>query len=498
MTSQLFKWGILAPTACVVLGFSGCTDLEIEEVDSIIVEDDGSGQAAGDPEQLVNGVYNGLSTFTDQANTYSLFEHPSDELIPPTRGVDWGDNGVWRTLHAHTWDATHAQVLNAWNTLNSRIFNTAEILAANPTAEQEAQGRFLQGFFMWHVLDLYGVVPFREFEQGVDELPRVISRSDAIDIAIDQVEASTANLPSAGPGENFQGTKAAAYSMLTRMYLNKAVYKAADPAGPYDHNAEDLQKVIDYADMVTAEGYSFDEDYFGIFEAGSDKEPILVSEQGTPQNRWMMTLHYSQNPEGWNGFTTLADFYNSFDPADPRVGSDPTPDGTASSGIGTGFLQGQQVTDNGDVLIDGRTQQPLVFTEEVGLAGVPTNAGVRVIKYHPARSGKYIIIRYAESQLNKAEAQLRLGDAAGALETVNTMRSTRGTPELSSIDLDGMLMERGFELYWEGLRRVDQIRFGTFTDTWEEKTVTDPTRVLFPIPQQALDSNPNLQQNPGY
>ncbi|WP_211295278.1 RagB/SusD family nutrient uptake outer membrane protein [Neolewinella xylanilytica] len=498
MTSQLFKWGIMAPVAGTLLVLTACTDLEIEEVDSIIVEDTGSGQVAGDPEQLVEAVYNGLSTFTDQANTYSLFEHPSDELIPPTRGVDWGDNGVWRTLHAHTWDATHAQVLNAWNTLNSRIFNTAEILAANPNARQEAHGRFLQGYFMWHVLDLYGVVPFREFEQGVDELPRVIPRSEAIELAIDQVEASIDSLPSAGPGENIQGTKAAAYSMLTRMYLNKAVYLAQNPAGPYEHNPEDLQKVIDYADMVTEEGYSFDPNYFEIFEAGSDHEPILVSNQGTPENRWMMTLHYSQTPSGWNGFTTLADFYNSFDPADPRIGNEPTPDGTPSSGIGTGFLQGQQVNDQGNVLIDTRTQQPLFFTEEVDLAGVPTNAGVRVIKYHPARSGKYILIRYAESQLNKAEAQLRLGDAEGALETVNAMRATRGTPELSSIDLDGMLMERGFELYWEGLRRVDQIRFGTFTDTWDHKTVTDPTRVLFPIPQQALDSNPNLVQNPGY
>ncbi len=498
MKFQLLKWGILAQAGLVLIGLSACTDLAIEEVDSIVVEDTGAGQAAGDPAQLVEAAYNGLSTFTDQANTYSLFQHTSDEMIPPTRGVDWGDNGVWRTLHAHTWDPTHAQVLNAWNTLNSRIFNTAEILAANPNAEQQAQGRFLQGFFMWHVLDLYGVVPFREFEQGVDELPRVISRSDAINIAISQVEASIDDLPGAGPGQNIQGTKAAAYSMLTRMYLNKAVYEAENPAGPYEHNAADLQKVIEYADAVTAEGYSFDDDYFGIFEAGSDNEPILVSNQGSPENRWMMTLHYSQTPSGWNGFTTLADFYNSFDPADPRFGREPTPDGTASSGIGVGFLEGQQVDENGDILIDTRTQQPLFFTEDVDLAGVPTNAGIRVIKYHPARSGKYIILRYAESQLNKAEAQLRLGDTEGALETVNLMRSTRGTPELNSIDLDAMLMERGFETYWEGLRRVDQVRFGTFTNTWDHKTVTDPTRVLFPIPQQALDSNPNLTQNPGY
>ena len=498
MFNLLQNWRLLALAGGALLGTTACTDLAIDEVDSVVIEETSSGGSTGDPAQLVEAAYNSLGAFTDQAGVYSLYEHPSDELIPPTRGVDWGDNGVWRTLHTHNWDVTHEQVLNAWNTLNSRIFATEEILSSEPNAQQEAQARFLQGYLMWHVLDLYGVVPFRDFDQGVDELPRIISRPDAIQQAIDQVEASIANLPSAGPGENIQGTKAAAYAMLSRMYLNRAVYVAADPAGPYDFSNDDLQKVVDYADMVTAEGYSFDEDYFGIFEAGSDKEPILVSNQGTPQNRWMMTLHYAQNPSGWNGFTTLADFYNAFDEADPRKGRDATPDGTDFSGIGVGFLVGQQVTDSNTVVIDNRSQQPLSFTEEVGLAGQPTNTGVRVIKYHPARAGKYILLRYSESQLNKAEAMLRMGDAAGALETINLMRSTRGTPELSSIDLDGMLMERGFETYWEGLRRTDQIRFGTFTDTWDEKTVTDPTKVLFPIPQQAIDSNPNLVQNPGY
>ena len=61
-----------------------------------------------------------------------------------------------------------------------------------------------------------------------------------------------------------------------------------------------------------------------------------------------------------------------------------------------------------------------------------------------------------------------------------------------------MLDERGRELYWEGNRRSDQVRFGAFTGTWAAKTNTEAHRVLFPIPQQALDSNPNLKQNTGY
>ncbi len=497
MKSNYLTKGLLATVAFSLIGLYSCTSLEIEEVDSIVVESTG-GATAGDPTQLVEAAYNDLSVFTDQANLYSLFQHPSDELIPPTRGVDWGDNGVWRTLHAHTWDATHAQVLNAWNSLNQRIFKTAEILAASPSTEEAAQANFLQGFYVWHVLDLYGQVPFREFGEGVDVLPRVLSRSEALDLAIQKVEASIAGLPSMGPGENIRGSKAAAYAILTRMYLNKAVYTAANPAGPYEHQTADLDKVIEYADLLTAEGYEFDDDYFSIWEAGTDKEPILVSNQGSGQNRWMMTLHYSQNPSGWNGFTTISDFYDQWDQNDPRFGVPATPDGTEFSGISVGMLEGQQYDDNGDEVIDTRSQQPLKFTEEVKLAGAPTAQGIRVIKYHPGRASKYIILRYAESQLNKAEALLRKGDNAGALAVINEMRTARGGATLSSIDESSMLAERGFETYWEGLRRVDQIRFGTYTDTWTEKTVTDATRVLFPIPQQALDSNPNLVQNEGY
>jgi len=494
--SNLSK-GLFAATFMSMLAFTSCTDLQVEEFDSEIIDTSG-GAVAGDPAELINTAYNNLSAFTDQANLYSLYQHTSDEMIPPTRGVDWGDNGVWRTLHAHTWDPTHAQVLNAWNTLNGYLFGTVEILAGNPTAEQAAQANFLQGFYMWHVLDLYGQVPFRDFDQGVDELPRVISRSEAIDLAIERVESAVSGLPSAGPGENIQGTKAAAYAMLTRMYLNKAVHTSSNPAGPFEHQAGDMAKVIEYADLLTAEGYELDDDYFSIWETGSDKEPILVSNQGSGQNRWMMTLHYSQNPSGWNGFTTISDFYDQWDQDDPRFGVDADPDGTEFSGIGVGFLEGQQFDDSGAETIDTRSQQLLKFTEEVRLAGAPTAQGVRVIKYHPGRSGKYVILRYGESQLNKAEAQLRSGDSAGALATVNALRTVRGGEGLGSIDEAGMLAERGFETYWEGLRRLDQVRFGTFANTWTEKEATETTRVLFPIPQQALDSNPNLVQNEGY
>jgi len=94
------------------------------------------------------------------------------------------------------------------------------------------------------------------------------------------------------------------------------------------------------------------------------------------------------------------------------------------------------------------------------------------------------------------------------LEDINALRAARNArpgqipPALTSLDEDILLRERGFELYWEGLRRTDQIRFGTYEDSWTEKTNSDVNKRLFPIPQSAIDGASNagdfLTQNPGY
>ena len=51
----------------------------------------------------------------------------------------------------------------------------------------------------------------------------------------------------------------------------------------------------------------------------------------------------------------------------------------------------------------------------------------------------------------------------------------------------------------EGKRRTDLIRMGKFTNgTWYAKTTNTPFRILFPIPQTQIETNPLLVQNPGY
>jgi hypothetical protein len=500
MKKHIFSKPLIAGALSMSLVFSACTDLKTDEVDSIVVTTSG-GALTGNPTDLLSGIYTSdMGAFTDQANIYALFQHTTDELIPPTRGTDWGDNGVWRQLYQHTWDPTHAQVLATWNQLHQRAFKCNQILGSSPSNAQAAEAKFLRAFFMWHAMDLYGQVPFREITEGVDVNPKVMTRSEAFDFIVKDLTEAAAALPGTGPNpKNSHATRAAANAMLARLYLNKAVYKSEKPEGPYTFDAADMTKVVQYCDAVTADGYDLEDNYFTNFSTSASKEIIFTSEAGSPENRYRMTLHYNNNPDGWNGFATLADFYGKFDNADQRKGSYPTPDGSQYSGIARGFLVGQQYDDHNKPITNTRNNKPLAFTPEVPLVGASTEQGIRVIKYHPKDKGQYILLRYADVYLMKAEAILRGGTGdKTALDVVNILRSKRGAPQLGTLDLDAMLLERGKELYWEGIRRVDLIRFGSFAKTWQDKDNTEPFRVLFPIPQQAIDSNPNLKQNPGY
>ena len=99
----------------------------------------------------------------------------------------------------------------------------------------------------------------------------------------------------------------------------------------------------------------------------------------------------------------------------------------------------------------------------------------------------------------KAECLLAEGDETGALAIVNDIRARAGATARTSLSMDDLLEERGFELAWEAVRRMDLIRHGKFTDAWELKEVTGEDYVkLMPIPFSALGANPNLEQNPGY
>ena len=472
----------------------GCTSLDVELTDSVLVES-ASGSFTGDPAALLSSAYNKLNDITGSSYTgvSGLNEPTSDEMIIPTRSTDWGNGGDFRVLDTQTWDADHTYILSVWNSMNQAIFYCNQVLASSPSALQAAEAKALRAFFMYNVLDLFGQVPFRDVNQGVNEDPSVMSRSDAFDFAVSDLEAALSALPDGGPEvDHTKVSKAFVNALLARFYLNKAVYTSSNPAGPYTFDASDMNKVISNCDAVQSAGFSYETDYFNNFTANGGKEHILTY-AGWWSGMWVWPqLHNAQG--GWNGATTYDSFYKKFDSDDQRVGYVP------SAGIGRGFLIGQQYGSDGQPLLN-RAGDPLVFTPEVYLTGNPDYTGIRVLKYDPNNAGAFVLMRYADVRLMKAEAILRGGTGTGgetAQSIVDELRAARSAKSIP-VSLDMMLDERGRELYWEGMRRVDQIRFETFTKTtWDYKTSTDDNRVLFPIPQRAIDSNPNLTQNPGY
>ena len=114
-------------------------------------------------------------------------------------------------------------------------------------------------------------------------------------------------------------------------------------------------------------------------------------------------------------------------------------------------------------------------------------------------SNDFVMFRLGDIILSLAEAKWRLNPAdAEALSLVNQIRERAGVDPYGALTPDNLLAERGREMFAEMMRRQDLIRFERWDDPWWEKTSSDPKYRLFPIPQQQLDSNDNLEQNEGY
>jgi starch-binding outer membrane protein, SusD/RagB family len=507
---KTFKINPIYLSAVMLFGIA-CTDLEVEERDSVLIEEDGVFSGV-DAEATLTSAYTDLRVHGDQANIYALLEVTTDELLVPTRGTDWGDNGVWRTLHQHTWDATHPYVLTAWNQLNSNVFKVNQILHPATTGkspQQIAEAKFLRAYNMFMVLDLYGQVPYREADAPVTEDPSVLNAQGAIAFILNDITEALPDLPAQGPGTNtIRASKAAAHFLNAKLHLNKHIYLGSGSAA-----AADMAVVAESVDAIQAAGFALEDDYFGIFAPGEDTETIFYTDAEVGNRMWN-GLHYFQGAPGntgggWNGFSTTAEFYalfegdaNSNEPgANQEERRGYVPNDGSHFGIGFGFLVGQQYDENGDPLTD-RAGRPLVYTKEYpGLVGNREYHGIRVIKYHPengAFARGLILFRYADAHLMKAEALFRSGNTGEALTLVNELRAIRGASALASLNEQTLLDERGREMYIEGWRRNDQVRFGTFTDEWDLKPASEEHRNLFPIPATAVSSNPNLEQNPGY
>jgi hypothetical protein len=501
---NIFKFSAVFATI-VGLSISGCTNLD-EVLEDRLTKDQ---ITAANVSDLLTELYKTLAN-VDGSGADIIFEHTSDILIAPTRGGDWDDNGAWRALHQHKWDPEHSGIAGRYKEYTAGLFSAIDLLQYQTTSQQQAEARFIRALYVFWICDGWGQVPMREPGGPLAEDPTVLTSAEAINFVITELEAIMSNLPSSD--KPWVASQAAAHALLAKAYLNKNVY--ASDRRTFTFTSDNMNKVISNCDAIISSGkYALESDFYKNFSADneSSREIIFSSrntrgiQSGGVFGRYYSTLHYNQNPSGWNGFTTLADFYETFEAQDIRRRGEVTKV-KATSGLDAGLLYGQQFNEKGDALKD-RAGNPLFFTKESPIiAGGNTleTSGIRIMKYTPdyenltSPENDLVFFRYADILLCKAEAKMRTGDNAGALAIVNQLRTVRKATQLSSINEDVMLAERGRELYSENWRRNDLIRFGKFLNAWAEKPASDAKYLLFPFSSSQIASNPNLVQNPGY
>ncbi len=562
MKSKIIKF-----SAVLLLASGGCTKLDESLNSTLTNEQTANALGAAGVGLLLQTAYTDLAVpFTNQDQLFSLEGNTADESLVPTRGGDWDDNGVWRVLHNHTWNADHGQVLSVFNNLNKINFDATNVLAFSPTAQQAAEARFLRALSLYYLMDLYGQYPFRNPGDNLLNAPEVKRGAAGAQFIIDELNAALPALPDFNNNRG-RATKEAARVLLMKTYLNRGAW--INRQAPTFADA-DMQQVITIGNnIITGGKFSYAPSYFQNFDANNGASPeniftyINLSGVGAnnsgPQSRWAMTMHYNQYiPKapnaGWNGFSTISDFYTSFGTTakpttataasnrvsgffsgigainnpdtiiDERLGGRYYPGVTDRSGIRPGLQIGQQYDAAGNALKD-RKNNPLAFDPQIAGNMQETGAnlevtGIRVIKYppdltandqffHGPAGNDVVIMRYSDVVLMVAEAMMRAAtpNNAGALTMVNTLRAARKADPLPSLTLanannihdpNTLITERGRELFWETMRRTDLIRFGIFLKPWQYKPTDDPKYLLFPIPSQALAANPNLTQNPGY
>lgn len=447
---------------------------------------------------------------------FNAQELPTDEAI-----VAWNDQTI-HDFHALRWnsDDPFLRGMYARPVYNITIANeylresTAEKVsgrgitgaAAEEIARTRAEVRFLRAFNYWVMMDLFGYSTFITEENKIGtDLPVEIKRADLFTYIEKELKEIDTELGAARSQEYGRVDQGAAWALLARMYLNAKTYTGT----------EKYADALTYAKKVIDAGYDLHPDYRQVFMADNEKAAnefmYVVNCDGLKTQSYGNTtffVHAAAGDDhndygvggGWYGYRTTKAFVNLF--------ADKT----------------------------GATDRRAMFTnlDKADITNVSEfSQGVHVRKYINIRSDgqptsdvnrdfadvDFPVFRLSEMFLIYAEAHLRGGggDITTALDYMNRIRfraygqsygpNDVGRLNASDLTLQTILDERGRELYWEGHRRTDLVRYGMLTTgayLWPWKggvssgTAVDEKFNLFPIPAANRTANPNLSQNTGF
>lgn len=462
----------------------------------------------------------------------------TDEAIIPIRGGNWYDGGLWENMYNHTWTATDTDLYNIWKylykviVLSTKSLETIEkhkaLLTEQQRVDYAAEVRAVRAMYYYYAMDMFGRIPILQSSTQKTADIRQSNRSDVFWYVVKELQDVAPLL--ANEHSNLQGnyygrvTRPVAWFLLAKLSLNAEVYTDDDwtdssrPDGKtimfdIEGNKKNAwQTCVHYCDLITAAGYTLEADYtknFAVHNEGSTENIFTIpldkilylnefhylfrsrhyahggAYSGASENGTCATLHTM----AVNGFGTE------------------TPDARLDMNFYTGKVEvdGKYVTlDDGTPL----EYKPLAVEKNLTASPYLETAGARMKKYEVDRTAysdgrmpdnDIVLYRYADVLLMKSEAKVRNGESGD--EEMNAVRSRVGMPSLSAT-LDNLLNERLLELVWEGWRRQDMIRFGTYCKQYDIHTPSEADKkgytTVFPIPEKAHELNPNLKQNPGY
>ncbi len=401
-----------------------------------------------------------------------------------TNFQDWVLDGVGSSLYSSTWGGPYRAVRNA-----NIILENIDDASINDSDKEliKAEARFIRAVAYYKLYVYYGPVPLRTSSEQELELPRA-SEEEYVDFIEMELLGTLDELPQRGQEKAYgRAHREAAMGYLTKMYLNTKQWQ----------NAADMAKQI-----IDLGKFQLFPEYFGLFQVANEGNSEIIwartakADLGREANISIMNYAYPagfrSHPrtglewcDGCRNFATMLrvrdDFWHSFEEADER----------------TSLMIEEYVNDRGE-LIDLR----------------PPADNVRPFKYWPADDfagpayGNDVPdIRYADILLTRAEALNEVqGPNQESIDLINQVRNRAGLDHLSVGDFSSkeqlrghILMERGWEFWWEGKRREDLIRHGEFIKRAQDRGMpAQAHHVRHPIPLFALDANPALEQNPGY
>lgn len=562
--------------ALIIVAMSSCVqDLKVESIDpntSSTIEMQQlfvkiystlalTGQKGPDGKGDVAGVDEGTSSFYRM--TYELQEFPADQIywIWPDVGVD--------DVRKMSWTASNTLVKGLYARLYFDITLCNLFLddyAAHATKEQVAEVRFIRALNYWYLLDMFGNVPFVE-HSGLSELPQQIARPDLYKwLKNELIENIEPNLAPANQRISYYRVdQAAAWLLLSRLCLNAAIYGVdRDGQQQIENLTAEYTDAARYANMVMTSGYELASKYQYLFMGDNDnlsavndayKEIILpIGQDGIETQSWggsmfLIASTYTGGmpnsgiTENWKCIRSRAQLVGLFcgTKFQSPIADAITTKEAAQKAYGEYFGTATEITkaakDDRALFCNYSEDASNTYCCQFWKTNKSDEffSGWGITKFSnvmadPTRSANDTqhpdmdipLMRKAEAYLNYAEAVLRGGQECGMSvdEAVNTVRRRAGAEEksgwnLTDTPLKGMniLDERGRELYSEGLRRSDLIRFGYFTGSvsqsgyrWEYKAgellgiqaAPEDYRILYPLPLSEVTANHNLKQNKGY